>query len=131
MSVRARNAKEIEEELYRVVGKAGGEIQYEIIVQLRQDTPKDTGWAYTNWFPSVGGPRTTPIGTKKAVNFGTAMAAAARLRRNLNWRTAVWISNAVPYIGILNDGYSRQAAADFVKVAVSRALSNVRRRKLT
>jgi hypothetical protein len=38
----------------------------------------------------------------------------------------VHISNNLPYIGALNDGHSKQAPADFVRLAVMDGLATVR-----
>lgn len=43
---------------------------------------------------------------------------------------SIHITNNLPYIGVLNDGHSQQAPADFVKLAVLDGLATVRGLKI-
>lgn len=42
----------------------------------------------------------------------------------------IYLSNSLPYIGALNDGHSKQAPADFVRLAVMDGLTTVRGAKV-
>lgn len=77
-----------------------------ILADLTLQTPVDTGRARANWLPSFGSPRTTTVeadGGISQINFG-------------GWKlgTSIFISNNLPYIRRLNEGWSKQAPASFV-----------------
>jgi hypothetical protein len=90
-------------------------------------TPVDTGWARANWVPRIGEPFRGTAGTREQAEAGNVSGAeqgagqASLLGYRLE-RGRVYISNNVPYIGRLNDGYSRQAPRGFVQAAVAKAV---------
>lgn len=89
-------------------------------------TPVDTGWARANWLPRVGSPATGTVGSPTSV---TRSAQQAGLQQVATWKMGagkVWITNAVPYIGRLNAGWSKQAPAGFVQAAIRRAVAELR-----
>lgn len=82
------------------------------------DTPVDTGWARSNWIPSIGVPYPDTVGSRDAINAAVQSQGVARL---LGWNFSegvAWLSNNVPYIGFLNEGTSAQAPAGFVERAI-------------
>lgn len=102
-------------------------IDQAVVVQ----TPVDTGHARLNWQVGLG----TPIRSEKpgedpggaaarAIALGVARIRAARPSQS------IYISNNVPYINRLNEGWSAQAPADFVRrsllLAVNQVLGNRR-----
>lgn len=90
-------------------------------------TPVDTGWARANWIPQVGGPRNATAGNRSAVSTAEQDAGVAAIAAGYKLEQGdVSISNHVPYIGQLNDGFSPQAAAGFVERAVLEAVEQVR-----
>lgn len=80
-------------------------------------TPVDTGAARSNWLPSVNNPIETisetldPSGQSSIDNMKSVSNSA-------KFGDDIWITNNLPYIGRLNDGYSLQAPAGFVEKAV-------------
>lgn len=88
-------------------------------------TPVDTGVARANWLAGVG---SAPTGTSTDLD----KAGGQTIQRNngtiatypANGLPDLWIVNNLPYIGRLNDGYSEQAPAKFVEIAIDRALAN-------
>lgn len=99
-------------------------------------TPVDTGRARSNWQVSIGTPVET---TREAFAPGelgstagpNAQAAIAEGQQVINQRRSgetIFITNNLPYIQRLNDGYSAQAPAGFVQTAVQRAVEYVRTR---
>jgi len=91
-------------------------------------TPVDTGWARSNWVPSIGQAFGGTAGTKAAAEAGildtgaqqrglAQVAAAYRLTQG-----SIFISNNVPYIARLNEGSSQQAPAGFVQNAIIKAI---------
>lgn len=102
----------------------------DITANLRQDTPRRTGWARANWSPSIGRPRAllnadvsnpTPADVARQTASGEAAIAVIATTYRLSLG-AVYITNGVPYIGRLNEGSSQQAPAGFVQAAVRRAI---------
>lgn len=80
-------------------------------------TPVDTGRARSNWQVNLGGPAS---GTRGALD-QTGQAAIAEGRTEIaKYRggSAIHITNNLPYIGRLNDGWSAQAPSGFVEKAV-------------
>ena len=99
-----------------------------ITANLVERTPVDTGWAKSNWIPSVGESVSSPQGSKE--NVGQAAAAqAGGQARVLGYKLNngnVFIANNVPYISRLNDGHSNQAPAGFVQVEIEQGIRELR-----
>jgi len=102
-------------------------------------TPVDTGRARSNWRVSVNAPlRDTTnayvLGEKGSTtgqNTGAAIAQAKEaVSRVDSSRDVIYISNNLPYIGRLNDGYSAQAPAGYVESAIGAATNVTRVAKL-
>lgn len=95
--------------------------------RLTETTPVDTGWARSNWLPSVATPITEPIGSKEQVNTGAAQGGLSSI---LGWRFIqgpAYIANNVPYITDLNNGTSPQAPAGFVEIAIQAGINSLGR----
>lgn len=88
-------------------------IAFDIHAGLIASTPRDTGRASSNWFPSVGTPskEVTEGITPQPFNINPAPGEK------------IWIANNLPYINKLNDGSSTQAPTNFVELEVERVLS--------
>lgn len=102
-------------------------------------TPVDTGRARANWRTNLGGPiRATrePFakgkdGSTGAQNVAGVTAEAQQVTASYKGGSGaeVWISNNLPYIGVLNDGSSKQAPRLFVQKAImagARAVAGAR-----
>ena len=91
-------------------------------------TPVDTGWARANWIPRIGAPFSGTDGTRAQAEAGSVSRAqqeagiAAMLRYKITPTGKVFITNNVPYIGKLNDGWSKQAPKGFVQAAIKQAV---------
>lgn len=110
-------------------------ISINVTAELIERTPVDTGWARANWIPAIG---TAPddevaeldragrvAGVTSArgwQSIGTASLTGYRLDRG-----NVFISNGVPYIGLLNDGTSDQAPKGFVQDAIVAGIRSIGR----
>lgn len=99
-----------------------------INANLREDTPRDTGWAAANWVPSVGEPF-PGSGFKKDPTPADVQARAQQAAEGANevlaWQPEqgpIFSANNVPYIGALNAGHSPQAAPGFVLRSIERAI---------
>lgn len=85
-------------------------------------TPVDTGRARSNWLASAGTSINEPIdreerGANTTLSENNAAISSRKSGQN------VYISNNLPYIKRLNEGYSQQAPAMFVEKAVQTAVS--------
>ena len=89
-----------------------------IIDDVSQDTPVKTGMARSGWNASKYGPdyvrRPDIVSQGEVVN-----RAISRMGTRAN---SAFVSNGVPYIGLLDQGSSQQAPAGFVRAAVRRAV---------
>jgi Bacteriophage HK97-gp10, putative tail-component len=103
-------------------------------------TPANTGKAKSNWTaqldapasterdaysPGVGG-STSELNGQAAINL--ALQVIQRYRADQN--RSINITNNLPYISALNDGHSKQAPAEFVRMAVFSGLSTVQKAKV-
>jgi hypothetical protein len=98
--------------------------------KLVEDTPVDTGWARSNWLPSVGVPRRETVGEPGSLDTGAAGLGQSEV---VDWKIAdgpIYITNNVPYIRRLNAGSSTQAPAGFVESAIQTEVNKANRRKL-
>lgn len=101
-------------------------------------TPVDTGRARSNWIVNIGSPSTEVIPAYVEGKGGSAGAAAARAALDQGSATIagyqkgqeIHITNNLPYISRLNDGYSAQAPGNFVQIAVQQGAETVRGAKL-
>jgi len=90
-------------------------------------TPVDTGRARANWLVGINRPR-REVKNKGAL-VGTVAAGQAAAAASKAGDT-VYISNNLPYINRLNDGWSGQAPPGFVEASVRDAILAARRIKI-
>lgn len=97
-------------------------------------TPVDTGRARSNWQVSLGQPAAgerdpyaagQALGINEGANAQAAIAQGAGVIGSRSEGQSVFISNNLPYIERLNDGWSAQAPAGFVEDAVLKAAEAV------
>jgi hypothetical protein len=106
-------------------------ITLDVNSNLIETTPRDTGWAASNWIPQIGSPYSVndlPSGEEdiKAALPGQRGAQQQAMTKVISYKLeagAVFVSNNVPYIGKLNDGYSKKAPAGFVQEGVEKAVT--------
>lgn len=126
------DARGIVNELVKFTSRQVVTVTRRATLNLRNDTPVKTGYASSNWVPSLGGIAVGPYGSKDSVDFSAQVAGLASIRAYRLTRTEPpIIINAVPYIGKLNAGSSVQAPPLFVEAAISNAIAataNVRQR---
>lgn len=106
---------------------------------LVRNTPVDKGVARSNWRVGIGAPARSVIGAyapgsklgigetanaSAAIGAGRARIESVRGTTS-GLATAIYISNAVPYIGRLNSGYSKQAPSGFVETALLEARAEI------
>lgn len=112
------------EKLRRALTQAPQALILEIDKELRRTTPVDVGNARANWVPSVGTPHTGGATRRGSGSAERAAGVTAVLAYELD-QGPLYVSNGVPYIRRLNDGWSKQAPALFVEAAVDVALGRV------
>jgi hypothetical protein len=96
-------------------------------------TPVDTGRAKANWQAQLGAPAEGVVqgyspgsaGSTAGQAEALALARANEVATQYKGGVDVNITNNLPYIGRLNDGYSEQAPANFVQNAVAVAVRKV------
>jgi hypothetical protein len=103
-------------------------------------TPADTGKAMSNWIAQLDAPSagqreahvpgtagsTADINGQAAIN--QAIDVIRRYRAGQN--RSINITNNLPYIGALNDGHSKQAPSEFVRIATFDGIASIRGAKL-
>jgi hypothetical protein len=92
-------------------------------------TPVDTGRARGNWQVSDGSPILGTI-NRLDQSGGSTLGAARGVIETTRPGATLYISNNLPYINRLNEGWSAQAPAGFVERAVAQGRAVVRRMKL-
>lgn len=100
-------------------------------------TPVDTGRARSNWIVALGAPSSRTIeayapgekGNTEAANTQAALDQGESVITGYvsGQDMEIHITNNLPYIQRLNDGYSAQAPANFVELAVMEAVGAARR----
>lgn len=98
------------------VEDAIGEAILETGVRIIERTPVDTGRARGGWQTTIG---SAPSAAEPDRDPGDARGELEQAARSFQLGDEVHISNAVEYIGILEDGNSAQAPQGMVKVTAS------------
>lgn len=126
-----RLAKGVEVAAATVSKEQALDVQY----MLAKETPVDVGTARSNWRLSVGRPLTGRISAyvpypsryRRPYGSGGTKSESANLQgvleqgrnRLATYKTgSIYVSNAIPYIGPLDRGHSRQAESGFISRAI-------------
>lgn len=102
------------------------EVAREIVKDLANVTPVDTSKALSNWVTTIGAPSASNIdaysvGDKGSTQSTSAAETIAQAENALQAKRpgqTIYITNNLPYIKRLNEGYSKQEPAGFVERAV-------------
>jgi hypothetical protein len=99
-------------------------VALEALKNIIIETPVDTGRARSNWFIGID----TPIDdiTDETNWQGNSADQQAKLLQPTD-KSEIWLSNNLPYIVRLNDGWSDQAPAGFVEKGVAAAEKSIGR----
>jgi ribosome modulation factor len=98
-------------------------------------TPVDRGTARSNWVVRRGSPFSLVyrayapgrfLGRGETANRAAALRQAAGVLRGHNDGAAIYITNNLPYIGRLNDGYSKQSPRKFVQRGITQGVGEAR-----
>lgn len=117
-------ARQIDAELevaYREIGEQIGKIGIEAATEIVNRTPVLSGKARRNWMTTVGGKTgatteaTDPTG---GAAIGDARTAVANYGADGKF-PPITVQNNLPYIGKLENGYSKQAPSGMVAVTLA------------
>jgi len=110
-----RNANRVVDVRLDKLGRALG---LEIQRRLMDKTPVDTGRARGNWNASIGEPDFT---TSETTSAAATIAKASAVVRGFEFSEGAssYVSNGLPYIERLEEGYSAQAPNGMVRVTVA------------
>ncbi len=123
----------INEEANKVAIKAA----ITVIIDLAYQTPVDESKALSNWQVGLDSPVDSPIrpyysgffGSTQRASAEATIAAAKQVLEKKRPGQVIFISNVLPYINRLNDGYSGQTPAGFVERATLLGRKRVRKAK--
>lgn len=108
-------------ELESEVNKLARATMINVLKGVVLGTPVDTGRARGNWQVSVSSPNNSQTETLdksggNAIGLGVQKTQTAK---NIKY-PVLWLTNNLPYIGVLNDGSSEQAPKKFVESVIKR-----------
>lgn len=109
-----------------------------IVGDLAFKTPVDTSQALSNWQVSLGSPVDSKIppyypgegGSTRNSSAAETINQARKILAGKKPGQRIFITNVLPYIRRLNDGYSKQAPAGFVERAVLIGRKMIKKAKL-
>lgn len=108
----------------RFVPRCMRNFMIEFYRQCTISTPVDTGRARWGWNCTIGTPSfAVPAEGKYNIDAGRAVKTFTVTA--VSGKDTLYITNAVPYIGKLNEGWSRQAPARFVELAFDYAFNKL------
>lgn len=126
----AKLAKNLRENAKVITRKAALAVDTAVVLA----TPVDTGRARANWQvrlaePAQGLVDSFPEGKEGSTGGPAAQAAIAQGKaviEGFQGGTSIHVTNNLPYIGKLNDGWSAQAPAGFVQKAILKGVAAVK-----
>lgn len=86
-------------------------VNFSVYKAITEATPKLSGLAQNNWFPSIGNPSREKTSSTSG-NFGASESTA---NNGIEGYQRTYITNNLPYIRRLNEGHSKKAAPNFVE----------------
>ncbi|HDH03423.1 MAG TPA: hypothetical protein ENH15_04175, partial [Actinobacteria bacterium] len=94
--------EQVMKEVNKFVDQMIVKLSLDVVANLVQTNPVDTGWSRSNWIPSIGTVATKPFGSKIDVSGTAQQAGSAKLLSYTRDKGTVFIANNVPYIVRLN-----------------------------
>lgn len=125
----ARRMRELGRSIEPAIGSEVNKAAGLILATVIPATPVDTGRARGNWQVGLGNSVRQEINRLDKTGAATVAQGNAHIASRPPGMT-IYISNNVPYIGRLNEGYSAQAPAGFVELAVRAALAHIRNARI-
>ena len=132
-----RRANQLSKNVTRIMKAAAIAVDTNVV----SGTPQDTGAAASNWLVSIDTPLNVVIppyapGVKLGKGFPGNTNAAIQQGKvavsnfNIKKNNAIFITNNIEYIGLLNDGRSKQAKPLFVQRAIQLAVLEIKKFEL-
>lgn len=112
MSFRGQLDKAYEKKVVGTAIDRAKKVALAVDASLVKNTPVDTGRARSNWHASLNTP---DLKTTQSTGGNNTIRTALS---DVKLEDTIFITNALPYIRRLNDGYSDQQPAGFVERAV-------------
>lgn len=118
-----------EEEVPRRVQQAQQKIGLQALRGVVLKTPVDTGRARANWQTTIGTPASGELDRqdKSDTNSNIAIAQGSQVVEAAQPFSVIWLTNNLPYIERLENGYSQQAPNGMVSTTVTEISSQFRR----
>lgn len=101
----------------------------EVGVNLINNTPKDTGEAASNWMLAKGSPSRSVSGSISP-NGDPSFARLGRILGTVRPGETLWFSNNVRHIVYLNQGWSKQASAGYIEIAIKAGEALIARQRI-
>lgn len=101
----------------------------EILNELVDSTPKDTGKTASNWMVGLGA-RNTSTRESFDRNGNVAKTQGASVIRRALPSQSIIVGNNLEHIASLNAGSSKKAPAGFVQKSVQRGVNSIRRARI-
>jgi len=114
-----RAVKEFADAMELDIALVTQKITIDIHADIVRGTPVDTGHARANWQIGIGSWPTTTLAAKDKQPLGSDPAIKPDVA-TIDGEKVIYVTNALPYIGVLEDGSSKQAPVGFVGLAVAR-----------
>ena len=105
-------------------------VAFEIVVKLVELTPKDTGFASSSYFLSVGSPDKASVAVTFDKSGDASLSRVVGFLKSVKPGDTVFITNNVPYMKYLNAGWSPQAPAGFVEIAIRYGKELIQRQRI-
>lgn len=124
-----RRVTRIREDIDELVNRSVVNLTIEVLKELVNTTPIDTGMAISNWQVSLTGPVRMQIpsyvegmqGSTKNIVIANTIGQAVGILAARRPGQVIYLGNALPYIAELNRGSSSQAPSGFIDKAFMRA----------
>lgn len=113
-------AREMTEVQFRLVLM---KIRLELLTRIVNRTPVDTGRARGNWQVTSGSPATGFDDDKKDDKGGATISDGFQKINNIPENEVVWITNNLPYINRLEEGWSGKSSEGMVKVSIEEVMT--------
>ena len=113
--LRAATSKMIPEQVELVKKKVG----MQLLERLVMMTPVDTGRARSNWFVTLDTPSSAVATNPPFPSASVTINDGANIISLVSGGQSIWISNNLPYIEPLENGWSSQAPAGMLAVALA------------
>ena len=120
-----RDSLSVKDDIEAEINREARAVSINLLTGLVRVTPVDTGRARGNWFVGVRAPNRGNDPTRNARTAISQGSSVIGTVKSISYPTIV-LSNNLPYIERLNEGYSDQAPAKFVEKEIDR-VANARR----